>query len=305
MGKRIVTPLVAILALLGTLVPTVSAQATLPRPDHIVIVIEENKDYDQIVNSSNAPYLNSLIEQGALLTNSYGLHHPSQPNYIELFSGNGQGVFNDTCPAAKFSTASLGGSLLNSDFSFTGYAEGLPANPTICFQGQYGKKHCPWLDFKDVPASASRNFSSFPAGAAGFAKLPNVAFVIPNLIHDMHFVQTVSQDVPHQVRNGDAWLKSKLDAYVQWAKTHNSLLIITWDEDDAQYTYPQKPAQQITTTPPQNHIATILVGAMVKPGATSSQQYTHYDLLRTIEDMYGLPLLGGSGQAKDITGIWK
>jgi hypothetical protein len=156
-----------------------------------------------------------------------------------------------------------------------------------------------------VPASASLNFSSFPTNGAGFANLPTVALVIPNLLHDMHSVESGHEDIPQEVRNGDAWLKSKLDAYVQWAKTHNSLLIVTWDEDASTYTYPQKKSQQITTKPPQNHIATILVGAMIEPGATSNQPYTHYDLLRTIEDMYGLPLLGGSKQAKDIAGIWK
>src|SRR5256885_4346901 len=104
MGKRVTIALVVIITLSWSpksAVPSALAQAPLPRPDHIVIVIEENKDYGQIVGSANAPYLNLLIEQGALLDRSYALHHPSQPNYIELFSGNEQGVFNDTCPDSQ------------------------------------------------------------------------------------------------------------------------------------------------------------------------------------------------------------
>ncbi len=187
---------------------------------------------------------------------------------------------------------------------------------SICEQGNYAKKHCPWTGFKDVPASASMPFSRFPTHEAGFATLPTVAMVIPNLIHDMHSLPKTTLTLPHsqigdfcniqeEVYAGDLWLKDRLDGYVQWAKRHNSLLIVTWDEDSAVYTYPTKASQKIDTEPPQNHVATILVGAMVKPGATSDRPYNHYDLLRTIEDIYGLPLMGGSKRAKAITGIWK
>ena len=99
MRKGAVVVLVAAIFLhRGTECPvaSASAQSKAPRPDHIVIVIEENKDYGQIVGSPIAPYLNSLIAQGALLTHSYALHHPSQPNYLEFFSGDRQGVFDDT-----------------------------------------------------------------------------------------------------------------------------------------------------------------------------------------------------------------
>lgn len=313
MGKRGLIAFVAIVSLCWSpncLVPLALGQASLPRPDHIVIVIEENKNYGQIVGSANAPYINSLIGQGALLTSFYALHHPSQPNYLELFSGEAQGVYDDECPQDRqhFSKPSLGGSLLKQGYSFVGYADALtPTTSTwqsICHSPtHFAVKHCPWMNFQDVTDGASLDFKKFPTDAAGFKKLPTVAFVIPDLVHDMHYVQPASNTIPKQVRNGDAWLKSKLDAYLKWSKTNNSLLIVIWDEDDSQYPQPDA-AHPINTTPPQNHIAAILVGAMVAPGA-KSQPYTHYDLLRTIEEMYGLPLLGGSKNAKDITGIWK
>jgi hypothetical protein len=291
--------------------PSVQAQSTtqgaLPHPEHIVIVLEENKSAQEILPSPYAPYLNALVGQGASFTQFYALHHPSQPNYLELFSGASQGVYDDTCPPALFTTPSLGGTLLHQGLSFRGYAENLPRTLRTCTQGKtYARKHCPWLDFTDVPVSASANFQQFPHEAIGFAQLPTVSLVIPNLVNDMHSTKTKTlTPLPQEVANGDAWLRTNLNAYVQWAKTHNSLLIVTWDEDSAAYPYPTNPAQMITTHPPQNHIATIMVGAMVIPGATSSQPYTHDDLLRTIEDMYGLPLLGGSQNAKDITEIWQ
>src|SRR5437762_985696 len=88
-----------------------AAGQQLPHPEHIVVVIEENKDFDDVIDPPNTPpaqsrarYLNGLLPHAALLTKSYGLHHPSQPNYLELFSGSKQGVCNDTCPAAPFTT---------------------------------------------------------------------------------------------------------------------------------------------------------------------------------------------------------
>src|SRR5205814_3846666 len=73
---------------------------TLPRPDHVVLVMMENHNYNEIIGSSSAPYINStLAAQGALMTNSFAIEHPSEPNYLDIFSGSNQGVTNDTFPA--------------------------------------------------------------------------------------------------------------------------------------------------------------------------------------------------------------
>jgi acid phosphatase len=69
----------------------------LPRPDHIVIVIEENHGYDQIIGAEEAPYINHLAQQAAVFTDAHGVTHPSQPDYLALFSGSRQGVHNDHC----------------------------------------------------------------------------------------------------------------------------------------------------------------------------------------------------------------
>ncbi len=291
---------------LVTLSLPAAAQTALPHPDHVVIVIEENKNFTDVIGSANAPYLNSLAAAGALLTNYYGLHHPSQPNYIELFSGNAQGVCNDTCPAALINAPNLAAALLAAQKGFAGYAENLPKDLSACRQGDYARKHCPWVSFAGLPPSASRDFSTFPNSPDGFAGLPSVSFVIPNLIHDMHSTNmSVANPIPAEVRDGDAWLSKNLDAYVKWAATHNSLLVITWDEDASIYRYPQDCAQGINTKPPANHIPTIVVGEPVRSGARSSAVYDHYSLLRTIEDFCGLAPIGRSAGAQPITGIWK
>src|SRR5437660_12829449 len=93
-------------------------------PDHVVLVIEENHGYSEIIGSSQAPYINSLASQGALMTNSFALTHPSEPNYLDLFSGSNQGVTDDSCPVGPFSTPNLGRGLINAGRTFGGYSEG-------------------------------------------------------------------------------------------------------------------------------------------------------------------------------------
>lgn len=253
------------------------ASTSVPRPSHVVIVIEENHAFDDIIGNSAAPYLNSLAAQGALFTNSTAIAHPSEPNYIALFSGSTQGVTDDSCPHT-FSADNLGAQLAAAGHSFAGYSEGLPSSGFLgCSAGNYVRRHSPWTNFSSVPASASLPLSAFPRD---YNSLPTVSFVIPTVANDMH---------DGTVTTADTWLRNNLDGFAQWAKTHNSLLIVTWDEDD---------------THTGNHIATIFVGASVKPGSYG-ESINHYRLLRTIEDAYGLPPLGQASSTPPITDVWR
>ncbi|MBO3461294.1 alkaline phosphatase family protein [Aetokthonos hydrillicola Thurmond2011] len=259
-----------------------SAQAALaavvPSFDHIVIVIEENHGYSQIIGSSSAPYINSLASQGALFTNSHGVTHPSQPNYLALFSGSTQGVTNDNCPLT-FSGDNLAHQLVGSTHTFIGYSESMPSvGYTGCSSNSlYYRKHNPWVDFSNVASNLNQPFTSFPTN---FSSLPTVAIVVPNQQNDMH---------DGTIQIADTWLKNNINAYAQWAKTNNSLLIVTWDEDNG------------TTS---NRIPTIFVGAHVKTGQYS-ESINHYNVLRTIEDSYGLAGLGNAATAASIIDCWQ
>ncbi len=279
-----------------------TVHTTLPSPAHIVIVIEENKSFGNVIGSSKAPFINNLASRGASLTKFFASHHPSQPNYIEFFSGDTLGVCKDECPIGPFTSQNLGAALIAAGKSFAGFAENLPASDarTTCGGALFVPKHCPWIDFTNVPASASKDFSQFPHDAAGFAALPDVSFVIPNLTGDMHSGSSVAKEVS----NGDTWLKTNLSAYADWAEQNNSLLIVTWDEDSSSYTT-HCPGTVITTSPPKNHIPTIVMGQPVAPGTTSPASYSHQDLLRTLLDIYGIAPFGAATTAKDITDIWK
>ncbi len=268
------------------LTPTVSpgrgsppaAQALPAPPAHTVVVVMENHSYGDVIGSAQAPYLNRLARQGALLTRSYAITHPSEPNYLALFSGSTQGITDDSCPH-RFAGANLAAQLIAAGRTFTGYAEDLPApGSAVCSSGEYARKHVPWADFSNVPAADSQPLRAFPAGA--YARLPTVSFVIPNLCHDMH-------DCPVSI--GDAWLRRTLAGYARWAASHASLLVVTWDEDDGSA---------------GNQIPTIFAGQLVR-AVRYTAPVTHYGVLRTIEALYRLPAAGHAVTAHVITGIWK
>src|SRR6516225_5320135 len=246
-------------------------------PDHIVVVIEENHSFSEIIGSSSAPYINSLAQQGALFTHSFAIEHPSEPNYLDLFSGANQGITSDACPSGPFSTDNLGAELIAAGKTFLGFSEDLPAaGSTVCTCGAYARKHNPWVDFSNVPTTSNLPFTSFPTD---FTTLPTISIVVPNLNDDMH---------DGTIQQGDTWLQTHIDPYVQFAKTHNSLLIVTWDEDDGTQS---------------NQIPTIFFGPMVKTGQFG-EIIDHFNVLRTLEDLYSLGHAGQAANVSPITDVW-
>jgi hypothetical protein len=262
------------------------------RPDHVVIVIMENHAYGEIVgNTSMAPYINGLLSdpKTALFTNSYAIEHPSQPNYLDLFSGSNQGCTDDLdLTGTPRAAGNLGAALLKKGFSFTGYSEDMPSvGYTGTAFSNYARKHNPWVNWQggtlasnQIPAASNQPFTSFPTT---FSTLPTVSFVIPNQVNDMH-----NGSFPSNVAPGDAWLQTNLDPYIQWCKTHNSLFILTFDEDDYSAS---------------NKVLTFFIGSNVV-GGSYNESVDHYRLLRTLEDMYGLPYLGASATSSKINDVW-
>ena len=265
----------AVGASLATTAPAVAVNG-VPRFDHVVLVMFENHSASSIYGSAQAPYINSLATNGAKFTQSFAIEHPSEPNYLDLFSGSNQGVTDDSCPHT-FSTANQAAELIGVGLTFGGYSEGLPAvGSTACTSGRYARKHNPWVNFTNVPAAGNLPFSSFPTD---FTQLPTVSWVIPDLCNDMH-------DCAISV--GDSWLQTNLGAYAQWATTHNSLLVVTFDEDDSSS---------------NNNIATVFYGANVKTGVYG-EHINHFNVLRTMEDMYSTPHAGAAATATPITDVW-
>jgi hypothetical protein len=262
----------------------------LPPYDHVVIVVMENKDVDQIVGNSVAPYINSLIADSscAFFTQSVGLTHPSQPNYLYLFSGSNQGVIDNDVPQnLPFTTPNLGASLRAKGLTFLGFAEDMPkVGSTDTSTGLYARKHNPWVNWQgtganNLPGECNLPFSYFPES---YTTLPTVAFVVPNMENDMH--NGVDDSV--QIAAGDAWLHNNFEAYIQWSKKNNSLFILTFDENN--FT-------------PENRITTLFIGQKIKSG-NYNRPISHINVLRTLERMFGLSPSGIDSADGSIDDCW-
>jgi acid phosphatase len=243
-----------------------------------VIVIEENKPDSAVIGNKSAPYINALANSGANMTQSFAEAHPSEPNYLALFSGSTFGLTSDACPVDAGAAPNLASELLAAGYTFAGFSEDLPAvGSPACSAGKYARKHAPWVNFTNVPAATSVPFSAFN-NRQDYASLPTVSFVIPNLDNDMH---------DGTIAAADTWLYNNLSHYANWAVANNSLLILTFDEDDGGS---------------KNQIPTVIYGGM----STRQLQpaISHYNVLSTIEEMYGLPKSGLAANAPPIANIW-
>ncbi|HEY6981809.1 alkaline phosphatase family protein [Reyranella sp.] len=257
------------LVAVATVTAVVLSPRTLARPlapaatpDHIVLAVLENHSYPQIMDGAEAPFIHDLARRGALFTRSFALMHPSQPNYLALFSGSTQGVTDDQ--DHEFDAVTLADRLKERGKSFAGYVEdGSP------------RKHNPWESFRRS-ADVERSFREFPRD---FDQLPTVSFVVPDERDDMH---------DGSIGQGDRWLRDNLGRYVEWSRSHNSLFILTFDEDNDRA---------------RNRIATIFAGDGVVPGRYH-QRIDHYSVLRTILAMYGLPPLAQTAFATPVDSIW-
>jgi len=301
-ATRALTPIA--LALVALAVPRSQAEErpTPPKIDHVVIVIEENKDFEDIMEGEDTPYIQSLAAEGAWFRNFYAEEHHSQGNYFWLFSGDDQGVgFYDQIPDEPISAHNLAERLQAAypdtpiDQLFVGYSEDLPeAGSLVEKSGDYARKHVPWASFSNLDQEkVNRPWTDWPTD---YDQLPLVAVVIPNLVHDMHSGKD-------QVKEGDTWLREHLDDYREWARTHDSLLIVTFDENSAMkagYTDPARCGKRA------NRIATVIDGAHVRhreDGYKIGPGVTHVNLLRTLEWLSGASPSGAQAPKASDAGI--
>ena len=257
------------------------ARADYPRVDHVVVVIEENHGLSQIFGSPDCPTINNWASNGVLFTHAYAVAHPSEPNYLALFGGGTFGVQDDVCPpvGSPYDAPNLARNLGAVAARFVGYSEGLPTDPLACSdtaQSGYRRKHNGWVDFAGLKPESNLPFTAFPKD---LTSLPEVAFVVPNMQHDMH------DGTPAEA---DAWLKENLSAYADWCQANSSLLIVTFDEDNGAE---------------NNHILTLAYGRQVKEGH-DSERLDHYRLLRLLCDLYRAKAPGLAAQAKPLAQLF-
>jgi phosphatidylinositol-3-phosphatase len=266
--------------------PSLLSASAVPvgtHPSHVFVVIFENEAADAALGPE-APYLASLAARYGNATNYTATTHPSQPNYLELFSGSTQGVTDDK--SHELTGPSLADQLDGAGFTWRLYAENFPGT---CFtgagsldgadgKGDYRRKHNPAISFTAISGNPARcanitDFSQFDPAAS------DVAFIIPNLCHDMH-------DCP--IAAGDAWARRFLAPLIASPAMRDGVLFVTWDEAHGDSA---------------NHIATIVVSPRLAAPVTSARPYGHASLLRTIEELYGLPCLADACRTEPMSDL--
>jgi len=262
----------------ATALAAVALASPVPAFRHVVVIMFENKEPAQVLGNPAAPTFARLVRRGASLPRYEGVAHPSLPNYLALVSGSTHGITSD-CTDCVVSGPSLADSLHASGRTWKTYAEGLPrVGFTGADAGRYAKKHDPFAYFRSTDLSRIVPFAQLRRDLAG-GTLPDFAFLVPDLCHDMH-------DCP--VATGDRWLAAVAPALERLPRT---AVFVVFDEGE-------------TDAGGGGNVPALVFGTAVKRGSTYAARTDHYGLLRTIEDAWELPRLGRSASTAPITGIW-
>jgi phosphatidylinositol-3-phosphatase len=258
--------------------------AGLPAFSHVFVIVMENQEYGSIIGNSAAPYINSLAHSYGLASQYFAISHPSLPNYLSLTAGSTFGITSD-CTTCFVNASNLPDQIEAGGRTWRAYMEGMPSP---CFVGDaypYMQKHDPFIYFDDIRTNSTRcsagvvPFSQFTSDLNG-GSVPNFVWITPDMCHDMHDCS---------INQGDAWLQSVVPTILQSAAwQQGGALFITWDEGTTSAGCCGAAGGQV---------ATLVVSPNVTAGLLSSTAETHYSLLRTIEQAWGLAGLRNAASA--------
>jgi phospholipase C len=259
---------------------------------HVIWILEENHSYGQIIGSSHAKYINRLTRQCGLASNYHNISHPSLPNYVGMTSGlpvaRLRRFASDCDPSKKCSTPAP--SILGQGSNWRAYEESMPSNCYRKDHGEYAVRHNPGPYFTQLTNCNSNDLPYTKLGGdLSSGKLPSFSFITPNLIHDMH---------DGSVAQGDAWLETHLGMILHSSEyqSGSTVVFITWDEGEGGHSN----RCATNTADVGCHVATIVVSPTTTPGTKSGALFNHYSLLRTAEQLLGLPLLGNAKGARGM-----
>jgi len=255
-----------------------------PRASHVITIMMENKEYGDVIGNRDAPYVNRLARRYGLATRSYGVRHPSLPNYLALTSGSTHGIDSD-CTGCHVDARNVVDQLEAAHLSWRAYMEDMPK---ACFRGAgaggYAKKHDPFMYYDDVAGDPARCRRIVPltelAADLRRGSLPTYAFISPNLCDDTHDCG---------VATGDRFLAHLVPALLR-TLGRQGYLVLTWDEGGSD--------RGCCGGSRGGQIATVLAGPLVRRGGRERGPLDHYGVLGTIEDTLGLPRLGAAGDRR-------
>jgi hypothetical protein len=248
---------------------------------HVVVLVMENKEDRDVLGSSDAPALNAFARQGGVATRSFGVRHPSLPNYLALTSGSTQGITSD-CTDCHVAAPSVADQLEASGLTWKAYLQGLPAPcSTVAGAGRYAKKHNPFAYYDAIVRDPARcrRMVGFDQLARDLrtGRLPAFSFVAPDLCEDTHDCS---------VAHGDRFLARTVPA-LRHALGPHGFLVVTYDEGNSDLGCCAGAAHG-------GRIATVVLGPDVRKGARDGRPVDHYGVLRSIEDAFGLGHLGAA-----------
>lgn len=261
----------------------VLVSAQVARSNHVVIVVEENHSYSQIIGNSNLPYLNSLAAKYSLATQYYANVHPSIGNYFMLTTG--QIITNDAGHVPIVTADNVVRRILTAGKTWKSY---LAALPSAGYLGPdkfpYTRGHNPLSYLTDVANSRVQRlnlvpFTEFAKDLADHA-LPNYSFIVPDQQHNGHNCPPGTSPCSDSLilRTLDSWLKNNIGPLLNNAQFgQDGILIIVFDE-----------GRETDKAHGGGHIATVIVGPKVKKGFRSTQFDQHQNVLRTALDALGI-----------------
>jgi phosphatidylinositol-3-phosphatase len=205
-------------------------------PSKILVVIEENHSLAQM--RAGMPFLARMSKKYGYATHWKALAHPSEPNYLAIAGGSTFGVTDDEPPEVNDRLVGNARSVFDQALS-AGRTAGTYADsmPGTCYAHDapdksvgrpvYAVRHNPWVYFPRSRAACRAHdvgLSSF-ARAARRNHLPNVGFLIPNVVHDAHDAS---------LQAADAWLQQRLKPVLRSRDFRKGRLVVvvTADEDD-------------------------------------------------------------------------
>lgn len=265
---------------------------------HVVIVVEENKNYSQVIGSPDMPFLNSLAGRGAVLANYFGNGMDSLPNYFMMTVGDT--VSADASFSGTVHSDNVVRRLLASSKTWKAYAESIPSAGYLGGDAPpYVKVHNPFAYLEDVQNSPEQANRMVPvdqfAADVSAGTLPNYSFIIPNNSsnsHDCPPNMATCSDVD-TLRYSDTWLQAHLQPLLDSPLWQDTIVIVTYDEAEGD------------TTNGGGHVATVIAGAKVRGGVEVQTKLQHQSLLRLSLKALGLQDYPGmAASAPDMDGAF-
>lgn len=279
----VVTAALLVTALAGCGGDTATARSSAPltprQVSRIVVIVLENREYDGIIGRPSAPFLNTLALRSAVAANYHAVAHPSLPNYLALTGGSTFGFAGSDCMTCSLSHRNLIDELEAAGISWKAYMEAMPSACSLrTSSGGYVRRHDPFMYYRDVAGDHSRCRFVVPATdlTRDLARhsLPSFVWLSPDICHDMHSCGTFT---------GDEYLRTIVPRLLAQLGP-SGILVLTFDEGQTN--------SGCCGGAKGGHILTLIAGPGARSGARSDVPYDHYSLLRTIEDLWGLPRLG-------------